>query len=179
MASSRSHNARQSLHLSIDPSPYKAQQLSVSPDSGSPSSSNRVSIATSHTSPTSGESDWIIYSVLCLYDFESADRDHLPFTRNEILDIVKQEESGWWAAVRPGGRKVGWIPKAFVQPLSDDMAERLRKVQKNLRVFEYEAERLYESAPISDMSHLYDGHTPLPTAAASGYSYHGPRVRLL
>lgn len=103
----------------------------------------------------------MICTVLCLYDFDAKDSNHLSFRKNEILDVVKQEESGWWAAVRTGGLDVGWIPNTFVKPLSYDMAERLRNVREGLRVFEYEAEQLYNAAPISRL-HMYD--TTIPTA---------------
>jgi len=156
MTGSRSQTVRHSLQLSIDPSSYDDPIISVSPTSTSPSSSPYISIASPQTTPTSGGCEWVIYSALCLFDFESHDPDHLPFSKNEILDIVKQEDSGWWAAIRPGGRQVGWVPKAFVQPLSIDMAEKLRAVREELRVYEYEAEQLYNSAPISHLHYLYE-----------------------
>ncbi|KAF9011050.1 ras guanine nucleotide exchange factor domain-containing protein [Cyathus striatus] len=144
MLSSRSQ--RQSLHLRIDPSPYNAQIL-ISPESHSPSSSTsaRASTMTAETTPTSESPGFILCSALCLYDFSSSDPDHLPFHKNEILEIVKQEDSGWWAATRIIGGAVGWIPQAFVVPLSDEMADRLRNVQVDLRCYEYEAEHLYNS----------------------------------
>ncbi|KAJ6617641.1 hypothetical protein B0H10DRAFT_1298155 [Mycena sp. CBHHK59/15] len=33
-------------------------------------------------------------------DFESAETDNLTFRKNEILDGAKQEDTGWWAAMR-------------------------------------------------------------------------------
>ena len=156
MLGSHSQTVRRSLHLSIDPSPYGEQRISRSPDSTSPSSSARLSVATAGTTPTSDGPEWILLSVLCLYDFESHDSDHLSFRKNQILDIVKQEESGWWAAISPDERRVGWVPKAFLQPLSVEMVEKLRTVREELRVFEYGAEQLYNSAPISHLHHLYD-----------------------
>lgn len=178
MASSRSQTVRQSLQLSIDPSPYDViHHLATSPESFSPESSARASIAsvaTSNTTPSSGGSESTIYSVLCLYDFESADPDLLCFSKNEILDVVKQEDTGWWAAMRPRGNKVGWIPQAFVKPLTDEMSERLRNVREELRVFEYEAEELYNSAPIS---HHYDLRSPSPTLDDTASASGGSRVR--
>jgi son of sevenless-like protein len=169
MTGTRPQAGRRSfLHLSIDPSPYgDDQKVSTSPGSTSPPSSPYVSVASSGTTPTSEGSDWVIYSVLCLYDFESHDPDHLPFTKNEILDIVKQEETGWWAAIRPGGKQIGWVPKAFVQPLTVEMTEKLRTVREELRVFEYEAEQLYNSAPISHLHHLFDPD-PSPSSTLDG-----------
>jgi son of sevenless len=90
-----------------------------------------------------------------MYDFHSDDPDHLPFDKNEILDIVKQGENGWWAAFRKGGR-VGWIPEAFVSRLSSEMAEKLRNTREELRIDEYDAEELYTSAPTQRIQHIYD-----------------------
>lgn len=91
-----------------------------------------------------------------MYDFQSNDPIHLPFHKNEILDIVQRENTGWWAAMRAGGDVIGWIPQAFVKPLSEEMTDRLRNVREELRVYEYEAEQLYNSAPISLSVPLYD-----------------------
>ncbi|KAF8899165.1 ras guanine nucleotide exchange factor domain-containing protein [Infundibulicybe gibba] len=157
MTASHPPNPRQALHLYIDPSPYDPQQLLVSPDSNSPASSSaRASVGTSSTTPTSGGLEWTMFSVLCMYDFQSDDSSLLSFRKNEILEIVKQENSGWWAAMRRGGEVVGWVPQAFVEPLSDEMAEKLLNVREELRVYDYEAERLYNSAPISRNPQLYD-----------------------
>ncbi|KII94039.1 hypothetical protein PLICRDRAFT_50030 [Plicaturopsis crispa FD-325 SS-3] len=148
---SRSLSIKRSLRLSIDPSPYR-KSSDISTASESPSASTR-----STTSPPTSESDdWVIFSVLCLHDFESTEEDHLAFRQNEILDVVRQEPSGWWAALRPNGPQVGWIPSSFVQPLSEDMAEKLRPMREELRLFEYDAERLYNSAPITNYNYLYE-----------------------
>lgn len=66
-----------------------------------------------------------------------------------MLEIVKQEDSGWWAAMRKGGKTIGWIPQTFVKSLTEDMAEKLRNIREELRIYEYQAEQLYNSVPIS------------------------------
>ncbi|KAG7099854.1 hypothetical protein E1B28_001661 [Marasmius oreades] len=156
---------RQSLHLSIDPSPFLSV-FNPSPDSGSPSSSSRLS---TDTSPTSSYSD-IICSVLCMYDFQTDDPIHLSFRKNEILDIVRTEPTGWWAAMKKGGDSdtVGWIPEAFVEPLSEEMADRLMSVRPELRIYEYEAEQLYNTAPTSRIP-LYEDHVPRKNRNQGGY----------
>lgn len=58
-----------------------------------------------------------------MFDFESDDPHHLPFTRNEILTVVKMEESGWWAAMRPNEDRLGWIPSSFVERLTESATE--------------------------------------------------------
>ncbi|KAJ7109784.1 ras guanine nucleotide exchange factor domain-containing protein [Mycena epipterygia] len=163
---------RQSLHLNIDASPYSLQ--SISSASSSPSSSSaRASIGTWNTSPGTGGMS-VICSVLCMYDFQSSDADHLAFQKNEILDVVKQEDTGWWAAMRRGGDFIGWIPQAFVNSLSEEMAEKLWNVREELRVYEYDAEQLYNAAPTVRNNEWYDpSPDPSPVsspALANGYS---------
>lgn len=154
----RSHAIRQSLHLSIDPYPYDSRQVLIAPDSSSPSSSSvNATIDSSEFSPTSGPPlEGTIYSVLCMYDFQSDDTGHLSFNKNEILDVIKEEDTGWWAAMRRGGDAIGWIPEAFVRPLTEEMTDRLLHVREELRVYEYDAELLYQRAPISRNEQLYD-----------------------
>lgn len=55
-------------------------------------------------------------NVICLYDYESNDSDHISFRKDDILLIVHQEPSGWWAAQVNG--RIGWIPSAYVQPIT-------------------------------------------------------------
>lgn len=146
---------RQSLHIRIDPSPFDSK-LVLSPDSNSPSpQSTPLSNGTSRTTPSSSSPDQDEFSVLCIYDFQAADLDQLSFRKNEILSIVKREETGWWAAMRKGGDIIGWIPQAFVKPLSEEMAERLINVRKELRYYEYSAEQLY-LAPISRNDYIFE-----------------------
>lgn len=90
-----------------------------------------------------------------MHDFQSDDPDHLSFAKNEILEIIKEGDNGWWAAFRKGDR-VGWIPGAFVNRLSGEVAEKLRNTREELRIYEYEAEQLYTSAPTQQIHHLYD-----------------------
>jgi son of sevenless-like protein len=146
---------RQPLHIRIDPSPYDSK-LVISPDSTSPSpESAPLSNPTTRTTPSSSASDQDDFSVLCVYDFQAADPDQLSFRKNEILSIVKREETGWWAAMRKGGDIIGWIPQAFVKPLSEEMAERLVNVREELRYYEYSAEQLY-LAPISRNDYIFE-----------------------
>ncbi|KAH7915727.1 ras guanine nucleotide exchange factor domain-containing protein [Hygrophoropsis aurantiaca] len=107
---------RQSLRVSIDASPFQYQPTQSSP----PPSVSSSSLMTNGSTPSTSESDWSICQVICLYDFESQDQDQLSFKQNEILNIVKQEDTGWWAAVRPPGDRIGWIPSAFVEILGDE-----------------------------------------------------------
>lgn len=79
-------------------------------------------------------------------DFADVDKV-LSFRKGEILDIIECRDClGWWAAMTTdGSQKVGWIPKLYVQRLSMEMAERLRKIHQVVRVPEYNAEQLYNS----------------------------------
>jgi son of sevenless len=102
-----------------------------------------------------------------MYDFDTEEDGHLSFHKNEILDIVKQEETGWWAAMRPGGNTIGWIPQAFVRPLNEEMTSRLRNVREELRVYEYEAEQLYNSV---ETVPLYETQAPAEPEAGPSLS---------
>ena len=82
------------------------------------------------------EDSWRLCYVLCLYDYASSDPDHLSFRANELLEIVKMEASGWWAALR--GDRIGWIPSGFVVQLTDSAAEVLRSVSEDQRIVEFD-----------------------------------------
>lgn len=88
--------------------------------------------------------EWRLCYVICLYEFESEDPDHLSFKQNEILEIVKQEESGWWAALRDN--RIGWVPSAFLQPIPDETARALRNAGEERNIAELEF--LSTSAPV-------------------------------
>ena len=119
--------------MSVSPSFHRPRPLRLSISNNPPPVRDYVT-ATSTTSSAprrepwgyespSGECYERICSVICLYDFSSSDSDHLSFRRNEVLNIVRKEESGWWAAVRGDVSEVGWIPATYVDILSDDAAE--------------------------------------------------------
>ncbi|KAG6846086.1 hypothetical protein H0H87_006450 [Tephrocybe sp. NHM501043] len=136
-----SQTQRQSLYVNVDPHTYD-YDARKSPQSPSPSSSSaKFSIDTADTS-NSYDSGTPRCTVLCLYDWSSDDPDHLNFTQNELLDVVRQEDSGWWAAMRSDS-EIGWIPQAYVERLSEDMVEKLRNTPKEYRCKEYNAEQLY------------------------------------
>ncbi|KAF7307282.1 hypothetical protein MIND_00522100 [Mycena indigotica] len=157
------HPMRQPLHLDISAS---VSSLYSEPSSSPASTSIRASVGTDRTSPTESLADFVICSVLCMFDFESSDEDHLQFRKNEILDVVKQEDTGWWAAMRRGGDQIGWIPQAFVSPLTEEMTEKLLNVREELRVYEYSAEQLYNAAPTTTNNSWYDiDPSPLPSPA--------------
>lgn len=120
--------------------------------STSPTTSTRASVLTSRTSWSAdtsvGEGECTNAFVLCLHGFQSGDPDHLSFRRNEILYVVRQEATGWWAALKPKGAQVGWIPCGFVVELNEVQLDKLQKVRFDLRVYEYDVERLYDSVLI-------------------------------
>jgi hypothetical protein len=75
-----------------------------------------------------------ICSVVCLYDFASSDPDHLAFRKSDVLEVVKQETSGWWAAVKGDGSEVGWIPASYVQIITDEAAERVHALREHTQI---------------------------------------------
>lgn len=103
-----------------------------------------------------GNSQTILFSVLCMYDFDGEDTGLLSFKKNEILDVVKRDDTGWWAAMRKEGPVVGWIPQAYVSPLTEEMAEKLRNTWEEVRIYEYEAEELYNSVPVNRKLAVFD-----------------------
>jgi len=121
----------------------------VSPPSSYVTSLAKIMSASSSSSrtPSSSGSVWKVCFVLCMYDYTSGDPDHLSFRKGEILEIVKQEDSGWWAALRED--KLGWVPSAFLQPIADNAAGYLRNIREEARVVEYNnAETTYLNLPI-------------------------------
>lgn len=171
MTISKSLSARQALNLQIEPSPFNDSAISlVSSFEGSSGSASSTS--TSHTSggPSSSESvggsrATLICTVLCVHDFSSDEEHALSFRRNELLEVLKQEDTGWWAAMRRGTTTVGWIPEAYVKALTREMAETLRRITPELRVYEYQAELLYNTAPPNRQGLLdSDLHRSLPPA---------------
>ncbi|KAG6842406.1 hypothetical protein C0991_007536 [Blastosporella zonata] len=132
-----SQTKRQSLYVNIDPYTYNCD---VRKSPISPASSANLSIG----STSSHDSGATRCTVLCMHDWSSDDPDHLNFTQNEILDVVRQEESGWWAAMRSDS-EIGWIPQAYVERISEDMVDKLRNTPKEYRCKEYNAELLYSN----------------------------------
>ena len=132
--------------MSVSPSFHRPQSLRLSISTASPPSL-RDYVTTSYSPQSSsarrepwgyespsGECYERICSVICIYDFSSSDPDHLSFRRDEVLNIVRMEESGWWAAVRGDGFEVGWVPASYVRTLSDDAAERPYTALEDTRV---------------------------------------------
>lgn len=127
--------------LLIDPYYQAPPDAASDVDFVSPPSSYVASLAkimsgsSSSRTPSSSGSQWKVCFVLCMYDYSSGDPDHLSFQKGEILEIVKQEDSGWWAALRED--KLGWVPSAFLQPIADTTAAHLRDIREDARVVEY------------------------------------------
>lgn len=157
--------------LLIDPY-YRAASTAENYAHSSPSSSSYMSSSTRTPStggPTGSGTYWRIFFVLCLYDYSSSDADHLSFKQNEILEIVKKEETGWWAALR--GDTIGWVPCAFLVPLTDSMADKLRNTPEDMRIAEYDtaSEKLPKAAPLASISQFFDS----PSSADSSQGHNG------
>lgn len=97
------------------------------------------------------------FHVFCIHDFDSDDPDHTSFNKSDILKIIAQEPSGWWAA--QSGDHVGWIPSAFVEPIAPELVQKLLDTPHDMRWYEYEAEKLY-SGLVLPGSEGTDGSTP-------------------
>ncbi|KAF9431881.1 hypothetical protein BGZ76_011576 [Entomortierella beljakovae] len=51
--------------------------------------------------------------VRALYDFESDDATNLTFKKDEVIQVLAQLESGWWAGYCQG--RQGWFPSNYVE----------------------------------------------------------------
>ncbi|KAI0035127.1 ras guanine nucleotide exchange factor domain-containing protein [Vararia minispora EC-137] len=151
-----------SLRLLIQPSPAHTSRRGFDNSGTSPSPISALLARKetwSYESP-SGEAYERICSVVCLYDFESSDADHLHFRKSDVLEVVKKESSGWWAAVRGNGTEVGWIPASYVQVLSDEAAEKVYSAREQNETPQYDRDNGSRSAPPSlkhDLTSTDDG----------------------
>lgn len=137
-------NRPRSLHL------LTGSSLGHASVSSSPLSSHAQREPWGYESP-SGEYYERICSVISLFDFSSSDPDHLSFRQHETLEIVRQEQSGWWAAVRSDGSGLGWIPASYVRALSDDAAQRVSDGRERTTMSEYSTspESVRSAPPLS------------------------------
>ncbi|OSD06173.1 ras GEF [Trametes coccinea BRFM310] len=149
-------------------------RLWIDPNLSSPethSSPSAASLERTNLAHSSGDTATPISSpelfyVLCLYDYDAEDDSQLSFRRNDILDVVKTEETGWWAAIRPEDNTVGWIPSAFVEPISDALADRLRNSNENVHVYDEDLHRLHGSP-----EHVTDPFAVGPDHDQRGYDW--------
>ena len=151
--------------LWIDPNPLTDElpaPLPTPASSADPITSLAPSSDPDTATPTSSTE---LFYVLCLYDYDAEDSDQLSFRRNDILDVVKKEDTvsllrvppqrwfgrrlnarqGWWAAVRLDENKVGWIPSAFVEPISDALADKLRGVGAEVAIYRDDSDGIHGS----------------------------------
>ncbi|KAI0375492.1 ras GEF [Pilatotrama ljubarskyi] len=126
--------------LWIDPN-LSSPELATPPSAQSPERTSLANSSEETLTPTSAE----LFYVLCLYDYDAEDSSQLSFRRNDILDIVKKEDTGWWAAIRPEDNTVGWIPSAFVEPISDALADKLRNGNGNVAIYQEDSDKFHPS----------------------------------
>jgi SH3 domain len=120
------------------------------------------SLDTNESDNAISQSDPVIFSVLCMFDHTSSESGLLSFRKNEILDVVKCTDGGWWAAMRKGESILGWIPQTFVHPLSQQMTERLRGIREELRGAEFKrVEQCY-----SEQNNVPLSLTPIPESTS-------------
>lgn len=56
-----------------------------------------------------------------LYDYDAQDASALSFRRNDIIEVLTQQPSGWWDGLL--GDERGWFPSNYVEVISDEEAE--------------------------------------------------------
>ena len=113
-----------------------------------------------------------LFSVLCLHSYESREESGLSFRKNEILQILETEDSGWWAARRKGDKDIGWIPRAYVAKLEDDWVDRFEEMREEIRCSQFHAEKLYSEAPTLSMLGMLssDNIEPITISRSSSLS---------
>ncbi|KAF9983041.1 hypothetical protein BGZ75_005483 [Mortierella antarctica] len=55
--------------------------------------------------------------VRAMYDFDSEDATNLTFKKDDVIQVLAQLESGWWAGHCDG--RQGWFPSNYVQVLEE------------------------------------------------------------
>merc|ERR1740124_1293915 len=53
--------------------------------------------------------------VKAVYDYEAQDLDEISLTEGEVLELVKEDESGWWTGRAKG--KEGYFPGSYVEKI--------------------------------------------------------------
>lgn len=56
-----------------------------------------------------------------LYDYDAQDASAISFRKGDILEVLKQEPSGWWDGLL--GDERGWFPSNYVSLISEEEAE--------------------------------------------------------
>lgn len=59
--------------------------------------------------------------VRAMYDFDSEDATNLTFKKDDVIQVLAQLESGWWAGHCQG--RQGWFPSNYVELLNEDDLE--------------------------------------------------------
>ncbi|RDD44999.1 Crk-like protein [Trichoplax sp. H2] len=80
--------------------------------------------------PNTAESKMkVMMRVIALYDFNARDEEDLPFTKNEILDVIGMQEANWWTGRNSKGA-VGAVPAPYLRPLPEEESEKLPVMAK-------------------------------------------------
>ena len=56
-----------------------------------------------------------------LYDYDAQDASALSFRRDDIIEVLTQQASGWWDGLL--GEERGWFPSNYVTIISDEEAD--------------------------------------------------------
>lgn len=56
--------------------------------------------------------------VRAMYDFHSEDPTNLTFQRDDVIQVLAQLDSGWWAGLIDG--RQGWFPSNYVEVLDEN-----------------------------------------------------------
>jgi son of sevenless-like protein len=71
--------------------------------------------------PVASEEQYNVLFCRALYDYEAQDASALSFRRDDIIEVLTQQPSGWWDGLL--GQERGWFPSNYVVVISDEEAE--------------------------------------------------------
>lgn len=71
--------------------------------------------------PDIQEESFAVLFCRALYDYEAQDASALSFRRDDIIEVLTQQPSGWWDGLL--GEERGWFPSNYVTIISEEEAE--------------------------------------------------------
>ncbi|KAF9464143.1 ras guanine nucleotide exchange factor domain-containing protein [Collybia nuda] len=101
---------------------YSTHQHSFLPQSGRATTSNISQVQPAQQEdPSFLEGEFTTLLCRALYDYDAQDASALSFRRNDIIEVLTQQPSGWWDGLL--GDERGWFPSNYVTVISDEEAE--------------------------------------------------------
>lgn len=74
-----------------------------------------LSLSLSHTNQDMSENSSAQLLVKARFNFQQTNEDELCFNKGDIIQVIRQEEGGWWEGVL--NSKTGWFPSNYVKEI--------------------------------------------------------------